>query len=711
LNGPDPTIRLGIALSPESYQVINQFGNAITARVRDLKQTRGDADPELKKLKEIQQVLRMQGDQHEKNTNAVRRYSSELQQAGRILGSAVSGVAGGAGVASPATGAAAGLLGAGSVAAGIGIVVSAVAVIVGQAARMAYEFERVSTRASATLTIGSGNFARNLAAVKQAAYAGENYGIGAPEMSGVIAAYGLSSGATALQTAGASTTLARYARGYGIDPTQLAGIAGGLTAQNGEGADSALNSVFGGASGAGNLGRRITEFIGAAMSVMTTLQTANPGANVSWQTSASLARNIAATGGIFNTAQGVQMGIGASASLMSGTSSDVRKMAFAMRAGITNPVDLILERNSPENMRKQLLEAVKESGGTGQGIRTNLAATLAGLVGPQQASTLYALLGGDHIANAAGANQAINRLYNTKSAGSSNVDDAVKNYQDTMLSKFEILMAQAANKMVQAGDNIDQFAGGLIGGMEKSVAEFGAAVDRFDKATGGHQQGINALGIATVAATPFLGLGAPMAAAWFINQFGKKGAGSVSGVGPYASDVMTDYNNQWTGDQSHGITPALRSEMDLLKAQGFNMGVYDFTEAHGTLPKTNSHRQGRAADIDSINGHMIGNTATPDVIALAVAALKSNATVGAFPDLLKKLEAMGYQEGNGPGQVFADSDAHVHVQVANGTMQLRTPSGQIVTTTVTPAPQPAVAGPRGGNTRTASATANLRGSQ
>lgn len=471
--GPNPQIRIGVEMDPQSREKISGFVEDLKRRVKELEKTRGSDDPELQRLREIHKVVKDTASAQGENVSRTRTFAGELRTslAGMERMAQNLNVLGGAG------GAAAGgvISGGAGILAGGGVLaaITAVTAVIGMAMKMGLEFERTSTRAAQALDVGVGRFRTGYAAVRSAAYAGEPYGIGVHEMSQAVGVYGLARGATAEQAAAAAKPIAQYSRGYGVDPTLLANMVGTITATTQESAARALSSVFGAAEGSGPMGRRITEFVGTATNVLSSLQIARPGETFTTGDAASLVRNIARLGGIYGSQAGVQMTVAAGQGLTGGMGSNLQKMAFGVRAGITNPVDLILENNDPGTMRRMIAEAIRESGGRHTGAL--FAANLVGLEGgnANAARSLY------YAINSPNAPKNVLDIFNSKTGGAAPVEQRDKEYLSTTLSHFERASAKIEDTVTAWGDNINNFVGK---GLDQVTQALGGVADAANQA-------------------------------------------------------------------------------------------------------------------------------------------------------------------------------------------------------------------------------------
>jgi hypothetical protein len=128
------------------------------------------------------------------------------------------------------------------------------------------------------------------------------------------------------------------------------------------------------------------------------------------------------------------------------------------------------------------------------------------------------------------------------------------------------------------------------------------------------------------------------------------------GVGP--NNVTADYNTSWRTFGKGGIRPQFKSYVDELGQAGFSMGVYDFDRGHHYAPN-DPHLDGRAMDVDSINGESVGTKLTPKIGSFIETALAENehARVGVPKELYAQLPE-GMRE-----RAFIDSPGHVHVEL------------------------------------------------
>ncbi len=138
---------------------------------------------------------------------------------------------------------------------------------------------------------------------------------------------------------------------------------------------------------------------------------------------------------------------------------------------------------------------------------------------------------------------------------------------------------------------------------------------------------------------------------------GKRPPKWLYSVGP--NDVMGDYNQTWASFGKGGIKPQFKRFVDTLGDAGFSMGVYDFDRGHHYAPN-DPHLEGRAVDVDTINGEGVGDKLTPKIgqfISTALAA-SPDAWVGVpkqiYNALPKALQS----------RAFIDAPAHIHVELS-----------------------------------------------
>jgi hypothetical protein len=233
---------------------------------------------------------------------------------------------------------------------GIGAVVAAAGVIAGQSVKMAYEFDKAATHAAQALSIGTGSsLSGNIAALKTASAQGLAYNISRPETLAAIQAYGAASGTGVRAATGAAGGMAMYARAYAMDPQQVAQVVGTVTAMTGKDFDQEAGGMFGAAESAGNLGRRLPEFLSTVTQTLTQLQASNAKGNFTGSEAAALIADVAhGQKGFYGTSAGAEAFFGSGKSLMAGISSSQKGLAFGVAAGIPQ-LDLMLERGGPKN--------------------------------------------------------------------------------------------------------------------------------------------------------------------------------------------------------------------------------------------------------------------------------------------------------------------------------------------------------------------------
>lgn len=132
-------------------------------------------------------------------------------------------------------------------------------------------------------------------------------------------------------------------------------------------------------------------------------------------------------------------------------------------------------------------------------------------------------------------------------------------------------------------------------------------------------------------------------------------------VNPH-EDALNDLGIVWSKGSGKGIIPAMKATIEGLASNGWSLGIYDFHQGHGDpnhLGANDPHLQGRAVDIDQINGVPVTGAATAQSLAFARAALHFNPTarIGVGGALYDKLHA---QFG---ARVFRDVPNHLHLQV------------------------------------------------
>lgn len=137
-------------------------------------------------------------------------------------------------------------------------------------------------------------------------------------------------------------------------------------------------------------------------------------------------------------------------------------------------------------------------------------------------------------------------------------------------------------------------------------------------------------------------------------------AGGIFGVVPgVASNVEGDFHTDWKPGAG-GIRPAFRDGVvNPLVKQGYKLGLYDFNRGHHYAPN-DPHLDGRAMDVDTVNGSALSGSVTPEAMRLAASAMAMHGTrIGVGGDLYNALKA---QFGD---RVFQDSPDHMHIELSD----------------------------------------------
>jgi hypothetical protein len=368
----------------------------------------------------------------------------------------------------------AGLGGIGSIlaAGSIGAAVSAVGIIVGQSIRMAYEFEKASTRAAQQLSIGSGpNLAANVDMIQRASRAGLVNNISRQEMAQAMQTYGLASGAGVSGVANAAAGIGTYARGYGLDPQMVAQSIGQAVALSGRSFNSEAAGIFGAAEDAGPLGRRLPEFLSVATSTLATLQAANSQGNYSGGESAALVANVAKAGGYYGTAAGANAYLNATGSLINFAGSQ-GGIARGVASGI-NPLDILLNRGGPENERKTLQYYARLAGPAGANQEFAFINAMEGQgVSPDQARAIHDRL---YDANGrprggsleAAINQSLSTSTPSQAGESARAAQRAAQYRGTGLGAIDKLGTDIQEKQLEMGESILKGFEKVAGNLDK----------------------------------------------------------------------------------------------------------------------------------------------------------------------------------------------------------------------------------------------------
>ena len=122
-------------------------------------------------------------------------------------------------------------------------------------------------------------------------------------------------------------------------------------------------------------------------------------------------------------------------------------------------------------------------------------------------------------------------------------------------------------------------------------------------------------------------------------------------------NVVGDYLTRWTKFAGGGIRDAFRSIVDGL-ASTFHLGIYDFDKGHHYAPN-DPHLDGRAMDVDTINGESVGTTLTPTIRSYIEKVLETpNTRVGVPAQIYRALPADMRK------RAFVDAPAHIHTELA-----------------------------------------------
>ena len=139
--------------------------------------------------------------------------------------------------------------------------------------------------------------------------------------------------------------------------------------------------------------------------------------------------------------------------------------------------------------------------------------------------------------------------------------------------------------------------------------------------------------------------------------------GGIFGVNP-SINVMGDFNTNIGGFNTPGIRPEFRSIVTQLANDGNRMGVYDFNRGHHYAPN-DPHLDGRAMDVDTINGEPVGVRLSPNLGQFISQALAVDPRVrlGVPKEIYQQLGGL-----TGNGRIFVDDPAHIHVEFDPGAM-------------------------------------------
>jgi hypothetical protein len=366
----------------------------------------------------------------------------------------------------------------------IGAAVAAVGAIVGQSIRMAYEFEKASTRAAQQLSIGTGpNLAANVAAIQRATRAGLANNISRQEMAQALQTYGLASGAGVQQSAAAASGIGTYARGYGLDPNMVASTVGAVVAMSGRSFNSEAAGIFGAAEDAGNLGRRLPEFISVATSTLAQLQ-AGGMRDATGAQAAALVANIASRGGYFGTAAGVSDVLAASQTLS--TFDTPKGIARGVSAGLSD-MDILFDRSSPKSTRAQYKDIIAKFVDPKQSAYNQKEQFGMGLesyagMSPKQAGTIADLIFGSDGSKPKDLNAAVDKYFADTTPGQSGeaarAAQRAAQYKNSGLGGIDKLGTDLQEKELEMGQT-------LLHAMEKASGTLDKIINGDWKVVGG----------------------------------------------------------------------------------------------------------------------------------------------------------------------------------------------------------------------------------
>ena len=136
--------------------------------------------------------------------------------------------------------------------------------------------------------------------------------------------------------------------------------------------------------------------------------------------------------------------------------------------------------------------------------------------------------------------------------------------------------------------------------------------------------------------------------------------GNIYGQNPKVN-VMQDFSTNYAGVPGKGgITPAFRSIVQQLTNQGNKLGVFDFNAGHTSLGIASPHAQGRAMDVDTVNGEPVGTRLSPNLGQFINQALQTDprVRVGVPKEIFQQLGPLTRD-----GRIFVDDPAHIHIEL------------------------------------------------
>jgi hypothetical protein len=310
--------------------------------------------------------------------------------------------------------------------------------IVANSIRLAAEYNRISQVSTYSLTSNASMLASNLAAFKAKAIGMADLGIGAGSGARMIAGYGMASGLDGSIASANGRVLGTWAKAYGQDPGTFGQQMGLVSQYAGSNVNGSASAIFGAASVSGDAGRRVSEFIGVATSVLQQVSASHAGGNVDVRDALREITGITRLGGYFQTSQGLATTIGGMNQFGNNVVGNPLMQRIARQAGWSLE-DMILGNHDTKHVASMANTAYRIFGGDHAQIASFLKGSMG--LGDDQARAVFEAL----------IRTKGNILGNVPSADPSKRIDAFKGSTE---GKIEQALANLENAQTKVGDGI-----------------------------------------------------------------------------------------------------------------------------------------------------------------------------------------------------------------------------------------------------------------
>jgi hypothetical protein len=332
--------------------------------------------------------------------------------------------------------------------------------IMAQSFKLAAEFERISQRSVFSMTYNTGAIASNLEAFKRRANGMSDLGINAIDAARMGASYGSASGRNPVY---AMRSLGEWARSYGVQDLNAFGGQMGMISQY-AGGDVNKNAAafFGGASQAGDLGKRQGDIMGQLVNVLSSMNSSNPTGTASVRDAMREIVGVTSMGGFYQSTYGAGVTLSAEQKLGSGMLGDAYKTRMAMAAGL--PLSAIINgTTNPVHLQAMAQQAYKWSHGNANMLSLNLAA--AGF-SEEQRRALAPLIMAKH--------------GNILASDIKDADKRIGAYQGTKTGQLEQTMASLTNSEIHLGEGLMNSILPALKDLAQKIEGMSKSLDKMD---------------------------------------------------------------------------------------------------------------------------------------------------------------------------------------------------------------------------------------